>query len=587
MDQRRSCFTIVTLTPQIVTFGCLAAFAPLAFGDEPAPEMRFEDLEAHRVVSEHGVVAADHRLASEAGAEALAAGGNAADAGVVALLALGVANPFGSGLGGGGFCLYRGADQDETAVIDFRETAPSAAHRDMYVVDGEVDHSLARHGGLAVATPGEAAGLWSLHGRFGRLEWEEVVEPALQMADQGIPVGATLATHLQSMADTFEEWPQIASVFQNDDGELLAEGDLMVRDDLVRALTLLRDEGVRPFYVGEIADAIAEAAQAHGGILSADDLAAYAVERREPIVATFGDYEIHSMPPPSSGGIALVQALHVVAHLDLNGERGEADYVHAVVEALKHAFADRARWLGDTDFVDVPVDMLISEEYAAELAARVDGSSVLQLEDYGTVAPDPEGGGTAHLSVADAEGNLLACTSTINTRFGSMVVVPEYGIILNNEMADFNVEPGEPNIFGLIGNEQNAVAANKRPLSSMSPTLAFHNDQPLMTLGASGGPTIISGVYFTLLDILAFGLDPLDAVASPRIHHQWVPNTLFVEVEDLSFSDELEKRGHDVEVRRAYNAVQIILRDGSQWIGVADPRKGGIPAAPQSPNESP
>lgn len=575
MSFRTPCFTIVTVA-------LLLTSTALAFADAPAELDRFEDVESHRVRTTQGVVAADHRIASEAGAEALAQGGTAADAGVVAMLTLGVTNPFASGLGGGGFCLYRPADTGQTEVLDFRETAPAAAHRDLYRVDGEVDHQLARQGGLANGVPGEPAGLWALHGRYGELAWEDVVEPSRRLADQGFPVGEKLATYLQDMADEFENWPELAAIFQNEEGQYLAEGDLMVRDDLVRALTLLRDEGVRPFYVGPIADAIAEASRAHGGVLTSDDLAAYALRSRQPVVATFEDYEIHAMPPPSSGGIALAQALQIVAARGIGDDPGDADTMHTVVEALKHAFADRARWLGDTDFVDVPTERLLSPEYAAERAEQIDPDAVLPTEAYGTVAPDADAPGTSHLSVADAQGNLLACTTTVNTRFGSLVHVPEYGIILNNEMADFSVEPGEPNIFGLVGNEQNAVAAGKRPLSSMSPTLVTRNGEPYMTLGASGGPTIITGVYLTLLNLIAFDRSPLEAVAAPRIHHQWIPESLFVEREGQPYADGLRRRGHDLQTRRAYNAVQLIVRDRQHWIGVSDPRKGGRPAAADS-----
>ena len=573
------CFTIVTFAVSFILPGTVLAESP------HAPQERFPQVEQHRLESAHGIVAADHRYASEAGAEILAQGGNAADAGVVAMLVLGITHPFASGLGGGGFCLYHEAEVGETTVLDFREIAPAKAHRDLYAVDGEVDHGLARRGGLAVATPGEPAGLWSLHGRFGHLPWEDLFEGPRRLAEQGFPVGATLAEAIEQRADDFVDFPELAAVFQDEQGTYLTEGDLLVRDDLVRALEVLETHGVHPFYAGEVAQAIAQAAQAQGGILTVDDLAAYRLERRKPIVGEFRGMEIHSMPPPSSGGIALIQALNLLEALDLPENLDDPLTLHLMVEALKHAFADRARWLGDTDFVDVPVEKLISREYAQELAQRVDLDQVLETEEYGTIAPDPEAAGTAHLSVVDAQDNLLACTTTINTRFGSMVYVPEFGLILNNEMADFNVEPGEPNIFGLIGNEQNAVAAGKRPLSSMSPTLLLRDGVPWMTLGASGGPTIITGTYLTLLRTLVYGEDLLDAITAPRLHHQWIPETLFVETEPFPGADHLTERGHSLSHRRAYNAVQAILRGDGHWIGVSDPRKGGVPAAPAAPPE--
>ena len=567
-----------------VTFGLIVAISNIAFaGQEDRPETAFEDAESYRVESVHGIVAADQQLASEAGAYILEAGGNAADAGVTALLTLGVVHPFSSGLGGGGFCLYREAEKQKTTVLDFREMAPAAAHRDLYIVDGEHRPDLARHGGLAVGVPGEAAGLWALHGRFGTLEWEEVVDPALRLAEQGFPVGSTLSRHLGMLTEMLADWPELAAVFQDADGEFLTEGDLMTRDDLVRTYMILRDQGVRPFYVGKVADAMAASAQQYGGILTAEDLANYRVIPRDPITSTIGDYEIHAMPPPSSGGIALIQALNILSFFD-SDELDDDQRLHLQIEALKHAFADRAHWLGDSDFVDVPVEKLTSPEYARELAEKIDLDGVLEPEEYGTTAPDVELEGTAHLSIVDAEGNMLSCTSTINTRFGSLVYVPEYGIVLNNEMADFNTQPGEANLYGLIGNEQNAVEAGKRPLSSMSPTLVMENGESIMTLGASGGPTIISGVYFTLLNALFEGKNLLDTVTAPRVHHQWMPYTVFTEDEELPFVGPLRDRGHEFTTRPSFTAVQVILRRNDRWIGISDPRKGGIPASPQSPS---
>lgn len=562
--------------------GLLAA--PLAHADEGA---RFPELQSYEAVSSAGVVAADHHYASEAGVAILEAGGNAADAGVLAMLILGMANPFSSGLGGGGFCLYRDAAREETTVLDFREMAPGAAHRDLYIIDGEADYDAARHGGLAIGVPGEPAGLWALHGRFGQLPWEDVVDQARHFAEQGFAVGPTLARHLQAMEPFLEGRPALRALFEHhEEDRLLQEGDLMVRDDLARALTVLRDEGVRPFYVGPIADAIAEAAQADGGVLTSEDMGRYHLIPRQPVSGTFQGYEILSMPPPSSGGIALIQALNIVSHyLDHVGEEelSPESRVHLFVEALKHAFADRAEWLGDADFVDVPVEWLLSPEYAAELAARIDLSGVLPTEAYGTAGAGPDNPGTSHLSVADADGNLLSCTTTLNTRFGSLVYVPEYGIILNNQMADFNIEPGEANLYGLIGNEQNAVAAGKRPLSSMSPTLVLSEDgEPVMTLGASGGPTIISGVYFTLLRALLDDEEPLELISAGRMHHQWTPDVLMVEDESDQVVQALAAIGHELRERPSFTAVQLIWRRGDHWVGVSDPRKGGRPAAQSS-----
>lgn len=569
------CFTAVTLL-------AFFALSPPAGAQAPEAEIPADlDLREFTRTSPLGVVAADEEQASIAGATILKAGGNAADAAAAAMLALGVTNPFASGLGGGGFCLYRDAKTSQTLALDFREMAPGQAHRDLYIIGGEAQPALARHGGLAIGTPGEPAGIWALHGRFGQLDWEEIVAPARKLALEGTTVGTMFARHLASLDEYLSQWPELRALFENEDGQLLQEGDRLKRPDLARTLEILASEGVRPFYVGEIADAIANAAQANGGILTTDDLANYRVVPRQPVSGHFQGYEILAMPPPSSGGIALIEAFNILDQFDLD-ELDDDTITHLEIEAIKTAFADRARWLGDSDFIDVPIDVLTSPEYAAQRAAKLKLDATLSPESYGTHAPPDELGGTAHLSVADKDGNLAACTTTLNTRFGSLVHVPEYGIILNNQMADFNVEPGKPNIYGLIGNEQNAVAPQKRPLSSMSPTLVTRDGQPLMTIGASGGPTIITGVYFTLLHAILDGASPLEAVTTPRIHHQWMPHTLYVESQDLPYVEGLRERGHNIESRPAYNSVQFIRRTDDGWSAVSDPRKRGIPATPDS-----
>lgn len=573
MKLPRFCCTAVTLLTALHLATPAIAQAPEA----GIPAER--DLQDFSIASPLGTVAADEELASRAGASILEAGGNAADAAAAAMLALGVTNPFASGLGGGGFCLYRDAKTKQVLALDFRETAPQKAHRDLYIIDGQARPDLARHGGLAIGTPGEPAGIWSLHGRFGQLSWEEIVAPAQNLAKDGFTVGPMLARHLASLDENLSDWPELRALFEDQDGDLIKEGDLLRRPDLAKALDILADQGVHPFYVGEIADAIVDAAQKHGGILTQDDLAYYSVVPREAVTGRFKDFEIHAMPPPSSGGVALIEAFNILDQFDLE-ELDKETLIHLQVEALKTAFADRARWLGDSDFVDVPVELLTSQKYAAQRATQLKLDATLDPNSYGTHAPPDELGGTAHLSVADHAGNLAACTTTVNTRFGSYIHLPKYGLILNNQMADFNIEPGKPNLYGLIGDERNAVAPKKRPLSSMSPTLVTRDNEPMMTIGASGGPTIISGVYFTLLHAFLDDAQPLAAVTAPRIHHQWMPHILFVESQDLPFVKGLQQRGHDVQPRPAYNSVQFIRHTDDEWRAVSDPRKRGIPAAP-------
>ena len=537
------------------------------------------------VLSQNGVVAADHPMASAVGAAILERGGSAADAGVATLLTLGVVNPFASGLGGGGFCLHRDAKTGVVAALDYREVAPAAASRDMYVVDGEVKSDLSRYGGLAVGVPGEPAGLWALHERYGALPWPALVDPAYQLAARGFLAGELLPQRLRAKDEDMSPLPPFRDAFAPE-GDWVAPMEVLRRPDLARTLARLRDQGPEGYYTGPIAEAIVEATKATGGILTAEDLARYEVTWRDPVSGTYReDYTLHSMPPPSSGGVALIEALNILEGFDLGAMGPSPKATHLIVEAFKHAFADRARWLGDADFVDVPVARLTSEAYAKKLRARIEEDETQKKDAYGSTAPPPDDSGTSHISVVDARGNMLSCTSTINTSFGSLVYVEQWGLILNNEMNDFSAQPGVPNAYGLVGNEQNAVAPRKRPLSSMSPTLVLRRGEPYLIAGASGGPTIITGTLLTILRVLDFGLSPTRAVADPRVHHQWLPHKVYLEHGAEALQEGLEEAGHVVDVGRAYNSVQLLVRTGpEQWTAVSDPRKKGRPAgAPPRP----
>lgn len=532
------------------------------------------------VLSQSGVVASDHPLASAVGAQVLERGGSAADAGVATLLTLGVVNPFASGLGGGGFCLHRSAKDGAISALDFREVAPRKAKRDMYVKKGKAVRALSRVGGLAVGVPGEARGLERLHKLHGKLPWRDVVHPAWEMAHHGFVVGTLLPKRLARKSKDLSTRPAFVKAFGDGEGGWVQAGQVLQRRDIARALQLLRDEGADPFYRGAIAAAIIKAAGAEGGILSKKDLSGYRVSERKPVQGTYRGYEIASMPPPSSGGIAILQALNILEGFDLPkmGEGPESS--HLIAEALKHAFADRARHLGDADFVKVPVQALTSKTYAKKLAASIDPKATRKTEAYGSVKPPRDDSGTSHISVIDAAGNMLSCTSTVNTSFGSLVYVPEFGLTLNNEMDDFSAQPGVPNAFGLVGNAQNAIKAGKRPLSSMSPTLVLKDGKPHMIAGGSGGPTIITGTLLALLRVLDFKQTPAQAIRAPRLHHQWLPPRVYAEPTFPGLAG-LRDRGHEVKEGPAFNSIQIIVRDpkGGFW-GVSDPRKHGRPAAP-------
>lgn len=520
-----------------------------------------------------GMVATDHVLASAAGAEILARGGNAFDAAVAAALAAGVVQPGASGLGGGGFAVW--ADGTAHGALDFREVAPAAAHRDLYrLADGTIDGTASRAGGLAVAVPGEPRGLARLLAEHGTLSPTQVAAPAVRLAREGFPAGPYLVGGLER-----SKFADVQALFRID-GVLPAEGEVVRRPDLAKTLIRWARTGGEVLNEGRGAEALV-AATRPAGVITTADLTAYTPKERDPIVIPWRGYTVISMAPPSSGGIVLAQVLRALEDQDLAALGVDSpEYVHRVVEAFKHAYADRAAYLGDPDFVEVPVERLLSDERRDAIRASYDPARTFGPEHYGTLLVPPRDAGTQHISVADSHGRAVSLTTTINTSFGSGVVVPGYGVILNDEMDDFAAAPGVPNAFGLIGAEANRIEPGKRPLSSTTPTLVLDGDGAVvLVVGASGGAQIPSSVTQVILDVLVFGMDPLQAVSRPRFHHQWMPQHIEVEP---GFPEEvvraLEERGHVVVVKPQYSSVQAVGRFGDDWLGAADPRHRGEPA---------
>lgn len=522
------------------------------------------------------LVSSDHYLVSEAGAEMLRAGGNATDAVVASALAAGVVQPAGSGLGGGGFAVVRAGG--ETAVWDFREVAPAAAQRDLFrTADGSVDSAASRVGARAVAVPGESRGLARLLREHGTLTAAEVVSPALRFATRGFRMGPHLAGSLER-----SKQPEVLALFDVGAGSAPLLSRTVKRPRLAATLRRWAATGGEDLHTGRGARMVADALQEGGGILVAEDLAAYEPKVREPLVGAFHGRAVHTMPPPSSGGVVLLQMLAVLEGYDLAAlGHNSSDYIHLVSEVMKHAYADRAHHLGDPDFVEVPVDHLLSEERVAEIRSKVWPGRTFPPEAYGPLFAPPRDAGTQHISAIDASGGAAALTTTINTAFGSGVVVEDAGLILNNEMDDFAAAPGVPNAYGLVGGEANAIDARKRPLSSMSPTLVLGEDDSVeIAVGASGGTFIISATLQVLLDLLVFDMDPQEAVAAPRFHHQWQPDLLFLEPGiPRDVQDALRARGHQLQVRDGFSSVQLVAvdEDGLR-VGGADPRKSGWPA---------
>ena len=524
----------------------------------------------------HGAVAAEHPRAAEIGAEMLARGGNAVDAAIATVYAVCVLNASSCGVGGGGFMLVQEANGNVHA-LDYRETAPALAHRNLFRNGTTVLSNLSRRGGLAVAVPGEVAGLEAARAKFARLPRAVLMAPAIALARDGFPIGNHLATEIAGNASGIASTPALARLLLHEDGTPKTEGETLRMPALAATLERVARLGVDGFYRGPVAAAIARGTSAAGGILSTRDLAAFRPRWRTPLHIRYRDLDVFAMPPPSSGGVVL-EILNVLAGDDLAalGARSPV-YLHLLAEAMKNGFADRAHWYGDPAFTKVPVERLTSAAYARELRARIQADHVLPPSQYGS-EPDH---GTTHLSVADADGMAVACTTTINTAFGAMVVGGDSGVILNNEMDDFAIAPGVPNTFGLIGGDANAIASGKRPLSSMTPVIARSaagdaQGRRLLVVGGSGGPLIMSGTLQVLLDMADFGLDAAAAVAAPRIHDQWTPAVLAVEA---PFGDDVRKAlagiGHEVRPLPFAGAMQAVRwRDGHFDAG-ADPRKGG------------
>jgi len=523
------------------------------------------------------MVASSSAIASEAGAQVLKRGGNAVDAAIATALALAVTHPTAGNLGGGGFMLIRMAD-GRTAAIDYREMAPKSASHDMYLgPDGKLVPRLSTAGYLASGVPGTVAGLSLAQEKFGSQSWKDLVEPARKLAVEGFPVSYSLAGSLKhSRAAGYSA--EGKRIFQRD-GRFFEEGEILKQPELAATLKRLEDKGPREFYEGETAQLLVSDMQEHGGIITLDDLKNYKSVLREPMKGTYRGYDLLSMPPPSSGGIALLEMLNILENFPISsmGYNSSAKY-HVVIEAMRRAFADRAEFLGDTDFVRVPVSGLISKKYAAELAKSIDSRRATPSSAIGHGQPTAyESDETTHFTVVDAQGNAVVNTYTLNGGYGSGVVVKGAGFFLNNEMDDFAAKPGVPNMYGLIQGEANAVAPGKRPLSAMTPTLVLKDGKLLLAVGSPGGPTIINTVLQIILNVIDHKMNLQQAVNAPRIHHQWMPDT--IRFEPFGIADDvksaLESDGHHFADRASYmgdvEAVFVDPATGLRW-GASDPR---------------
>ncbi len=567
------CYTFALFIFALVQLGCSSV---IEHSSSASPEdASLSPVSAYAMVNQQGSQAAAtvNPIATQAAMQAFAKGGNAVDAALAAAFTLGVVDSHNSGVGGGCFILARLADGTILA-IDGREMAASAATRDMYIIDGEVNRALSKTGALAPGVPGSVAALFELQQMGGNLTFSDVLIPAADVAEHGFPVDATFVSRLQRTADAITGFPETARIYLGPNGEPRKVGDVLIQKDLANSYRQMAKHGPDWFYRGEFADKTAQWMSDHGGIISAQDFANYHTVQRQPVSSQYKGYTVYGFPPPSSGGVHVAQMLNILNHFPLETMTESARY-HHVAEAMRLAFADRAHWLGDSDFVDVPKG-LADQAYGQALAELIDPDRAADSVTHhvppnvDTILFDRH---TTHLATADKEGNWVAITTTLNTSYGSKVVIPGTGILLNNQMDDFSSKPGTPNAFKLVGAEANSIAPGKRPLSSMSPTIVMKDGQPMMTLGAAGGPTIISQVLQALVGRLALEQSIDQSLAAPRIHHQWRPNLVFVESRvPPELVKELESKGHTTKNMGSFGGTQAIVLQDGRLHAVTEPR---------------
>lgn len=534
--------------------------------------------------SKQGIAVSAHPLASDAGLLVLQQGGNAVDAAVATALAISVVEPFSAGIGGGGFLLLRRAQAGTVQALDFRERAPLRATRDMYLdKQGKVRPRASLDGHLAAGIPGTVGGLYTVHREYGKLPWANLVAPAIALAENGFPVSSRFTKAVKLRQNAINNNQAAREVFTRS-GVLYKPGELLVQRDLARTLRQIATEP-QSFYRGKIARAIASDMAKNGGLITLEDLKNYTPIWRNPVCGNFRTYQICAMSPPASGGVHLLQILNMIGDTDLKTMgRKNPDTLHLLAESMKIAYADRAEYLGDPDFVSVPVKALTSKNYGrwrrSQIQSQAKPAREVKAVDAQTlsrlVSESPE---TTHLTVVDTERNVVSLTFTVNGGFGAGAVAAGTGILLNNEMDDFAAAPGVPNLFGLVGGDANAIASGKTPLSSMTPVIVTENGKFRLAVGAPGGSTIITTVLQILLNVLVYDMNVGEAVSAPRIHHQWLPDRLMLERGgfDGATLDRLRRRGHQIQQRESWGNANAIVLTPDGWLeGAADPRSEGV-----------
>ena len=537
----------------------------------------------HPVQGKEGMVVTSHFLATRSAEEVLKHGGNAVDAAVTAAFSLAVTQPRSGNIGGGGFMLISSEKNDEVVAIDYREKAPALATVNMFLdKKGNADSNVSRYSHLAAGVPGTVAGLAMALEKYGTISLKEAIAPAIKLARDGFIVTPRFSDGLKQKEEMLKKWPSSKKLFYKADGSYYEPGDLFVQKDLAATLTRISENGITEFYQGKTAELLVAEMAKHGGLISMEDMKNYSPDVRSPVHGTYRGYDIYSMSPPSSGGTHIVQILNILEEYPI-GEYGHnsAQTIHLMAEAMKLAYADRSYYLGDEDFVKVPLKGLTSKEYAATLKEKINPAKATESSVIapGKVIPY-ESNETTHFSIVDKFGNAVSNTYTINFSYGSGIVVEGAGFLLNNEMDDFSAKPGVPNAYGLLGGEANKIEPNKRMLSSMSPTIVKQEGKNFLVTGSPGGSRIITTTLQVIMNVIDHGLNIQSSVAAPRIHHQWLPDELRIE-EGISPDtiQALGEMGHTVKQKTAMGAIQsIMVKDGMMY-GGADPRRSTALAA--------
>lgn len=531
----------------------------------------------HPVRGYNGIVATQEARATKIALEILKKGGNVIDAAVAASFALAVTLPRAGNIGGGGFMLIHLGKTGKTVAIDYREMAPFTSSFDMYLDDeGDVNEKLSQSSYQSMGVPGTIAGMAYVLKNYGTLSLKELMEPAIQLAEKGIIVNQDIEYTLTKGKERLQQWPETFKIYYKPDGSVYRVGERMIFKDLAWSLREIAENGPQAFYEGSIAEKLVADMQAHGGPITIEDLKNYRVAVREPVQGTYRGYEIVGMPPPSSGGIHIIQMLNILEGFPLSDlGANSADSLHLMTEAMKLAFADRSKFLGDPDWWSVPIEGLVSKKYADELRKKINLRKVTPSVKITPEDPDPyESLETTHFSIMDKFGNVVSNTTTLNFSFGSGIVAKGTGILLNDEMDNFAAKPGTPNAYGLLGGEANAIQPTKRPLSSMAPMILLKEGKPFLAIGSPGGPRLINAILQVIINVIDHGMNIAEATNARRIHHQWKPDKLRIE---QGFNPDtlrlLLKMGHKIVVKNAMGSTQSVQRTTEGFFGASDPRR--------------